>query len=48
MMAKDTLRAALTGVSLAALAACSAPPPDESLWLSRIEEDREIKDRFFR
>jgi uncharacterized protein (DUF1684 family) len=48
MMAKDTLRAALAGVSLAALAACSAPPPDESFWLSRIEEDREIKDRFFR
>ena len=48
MMAKDTLRAALAGISLAALAACSAPPPDESLWLSRIEEDREIKDRFFR
>ena len=48
MKSRDALRAALVGVSLAALAACSAPPPDESLWLSRLEEDREVKDRFFR
>ncbi len=48
MMARHPLRAALAGVLLAALAGCSAPPPDESLWLTRLEEDRELKDRFFR
>ena len=48
MTARDTLRAAPAGVLLAALAACTAPPPDESLWLTELVESRELKDRFFR
>lgn len=48
MTANHALRAVLVGGLLAAPAACSAPPPDESLWLTRLEEDRAIKDRFFR
>ena len=48
MTANHALRAVLAGSLLAATAACSAPPPDESLWLTRLEEDRALKDRFFR
>ncbi len=29
------------------LAACTAPPPDESGWIETLQEDRELKDRFF-
>lgn len=48
MTANHALRAVLAGGLLVAPAACSAPPPDESLWLTRLEEDRALKDRFFR
>ena len=48
MMARHLLRYALAAGALAALGACSAPPPDESLWLTELVESRELKDRFFR
>ncbi len=48
MTARSTPRAAPAGILLAALAACTAPPPDESFWLTELVESRELKDRFFR
>ncbi|MCY4511957.1 MAG: hypothetical protein OXG35_34080 [Acidobacteria bacterium] len=47
MMERHILRSALAGAALAALA-CSAPPPDESMWLNELVESRELKDSFFR
>ena len=35
-------------LSLVALAACSAPAPDESGWLEDLVLDRQLKDEFFR
>ncbi|MEE2638537.1 MAG: DUF1684 domain-containing protein [Acidobacteriota bacterium] len=47
MRTKHWLGALVCGVAVG-LVGCSAPPPDDSNWLETLEEDREIKDQFFR
>jgi len=35
-------------LAIAALAGCSAPAPDESRWLETLEQERRLKDEYFR